>query len=171
MSSEEVIKEFSVPSKGTWIAFLICGVLLLVWIGVELMFVNARLAGARPISSKEPGAVLVWTLAGIPLLIWLLWLLFGRERITLRKRYLSIRREIAGLGLPFPYAGFGLAFHYDVEAITDIRLAERLNGCGLLVPPRIQFTYRGSIIGFASGVPTQEALNMISITKGTYHIG
>jgi hypothetical protein len=103
MSSKEVIKQFSVPSKGTWIAFLICGVLLLVWISVELMFVNARLAGARPISGKEPGAVLVWTLAGIPLLIWLLWLLFGRERIALRRKYLTIRFEIAALGLPFPY--------------------------------------------------------------------
>src|SRR6266850_1280073 len=98
MSSEEVIKEFSVPSKGTWIAFLICGVLLFVWVGVEFMFMNAMLAGEHPISPKEHGAVLVWTLAGIPLLIWLLWLLFGRERITLRKRYLRIRREIAGLG-------------------------------------------------------------------------
>jgi hypothetical protein len=58
MSSEEVIEQFSAPSKGTWIAFLTCGVLLLVWISVELMFLNARLVGARPISGKEPGAVL-----------------------------------------------------------------------------------------------------------------
>ena len=102
MSTEEVLQEFRVPLKGTWPAFLICGVLLLVWIGVELMFVKARLANAHPLSGKDSGGVAAWTVSGIPLLIWLLWLIFGEERITLRKRYLTIRNEIAGLGLPFP---------------------------------------------------------------------
>src|SRR5216110_2902179 len=41
MSAEQALEEFRVPSKGTWTAFLICGLLLLVWVGVELMFVNA----------------------------------------------------------------------------------------------------------------------------------
>ena len=59
MSTDEVLQEFRAPSKGTWTAFLICGLLLLVWIGVELMFVKAMLAGASPISGREPGAVLV----------------------------------------------------------------------------------------------------------------
>jgi hypothetical protein len=85
MASEEVIEEFLVPSKGTWTAFLICGVLLLVWIGVELMFVNTWLAGEHPKSGKEGGIVVEWTLAGIPQLIWLLWLVFGRERIRLER--------------------------------------------------------------------------------------
>jgi hypothetical protein len=142
MSTEEVLQEFRVPSKGTWTAFLICGVLLLVWIGVELMFVKARLAGAHPLSGKDSGGVAAWTVSGIPLLIWLLWLIFGEERITLRKRFLTIRNEIAGLGLPFPYVGDGLAFNYDVEAITDIRLAEHLPGesKGLIAAPRIEFS-------------------------------
>ena len=171
MSAEQVLEEFRVPSKGTWTAFLICGLLLLVWLGVELMFVNAWVAGEHPISSKERGVVLAWTSAGIPLFIWLLWLVFGRERITLTKRYLRIRREVAGLGLPLPYVGFGLAFNYDVEAITKLRLAEPLKSKDLIAAPRIQFTYRGSIIGFGSGLQIQEALNIISITKQTYHIG
>ena len=173
MSTEEVLQEFRVPSKGTCTAFLICGVLLLVWIGVELMFVKARLAGAHPLSGKDSGGVAAWTVSGIPLLIWLLWLIFGEERITLRKRYLTIRNEIAGLGLPFPWVGEGLAFNYDVEAITKIRLAESLarESIALIAAPRIQFTYHGSTIGFGSGLQIQEALNIISIAKRTYHIG
>ncbi len=170
MSTEEVLQEFRAPSKGTWTAFLTCGVLLLVWIGVELMFIEARLGGAQPLSGKDSGGVAVWTISGIPLLIWLLWLVFGVERITLRKKYLTIRNEIVGLGLPFPYSGDALAFNYDVEAITSIRLAEPLKSKGLIAPPRIQFTYHGSIIGFGSGLQMQEALNIISITKRIYHI-
>src|ERR1051326_5504696 len=100
VSTDEVVKEFRVRSKGTWAAFLLCGVLLLLWVVMEVMFVKAWLSGARPISFKENGAILVWTLAGIPLLLWLLWLAFGKERITISKRYLRIRYEIAGFGLP-----------------------------------------------------------------------
>jgi hypothetical protein len=64
------------------------------------------------------------------------------------------------LGLPFPYVGYGLAFNYDAEAITDIRLAEHLSGKskGLITAPRIEFSYRGGTIGFGSGLQTQEAL-------------
>ena len=167
MSTKEVLQEFRAPSKGTWRAFLICGVLLFVWAWCEVMIVNAMLAGEHPISSKEPGAVPVWTVAGFPLLIWFFWLVFGSERIMLRRKYLTIRFEIAGLGLPFPYP-----FDYDVEAITDIRFAEPLprESKGLIAAPRIKFSYRGSTIGFGSGLQTQEALNIISVVKRAYHI-
>jgi hypothetical protein len=86
---------------------------------------------------------------------------------------LTIRFEIAGLGLPFPYVGHGLAFNYDVEAITDIRLAEPSPSerKGLIAAPRVEFGYRGSTIGFGSGAQTQEALNIISAVKRIYHIG
>ncbi len=172
MSSEEVIEEFLVPSKGTWTAFLICAVLLLVWIGVELMFVNTWLAGDHAKSGKEGGIIVVWTLAGIPLLIWLVWLVFGRERITLRKRNLTIRNEIAGLGLRYPWIGEGLAFNYDVEAITDIRLGKPSTGesKALIAAPGIEFSYMGSTIGFGSGLQTREALNIIAVAKRTYDI-
>src|SRR5215831_6765966 len=162
MSTEKVLEEFRAPSKGRWRDFLTCGVLLLVWIGVELMIVKARLEGAHPLSGKDSGGAAVWTVSGIPLLIWLLWLLFGTERIALRKRYLTIRNEIAGLGLPFPYTGDGLAFNYDVEAITDIRLGKPSleESKGL-----IEFNYNGSTIGFGNGLQTREALNIISIVK------
>ena len=66
----------------------------------------------------------------------------------------------------------GLAFNYDVEVITDIRLGKpsAWENKGLIAAPRIEFSYRESTIGFG-GLQTLEALNIISIAKRTYHFG
>jgi hypothetical protein len=96
-----------------------------------------------------------WTLAGIAVIVNLLWRIAGSETVALRGGDLSIRR--ATLGIPTSIK------HYAVAEISGLRNFVRsdMDGDGEVVRSNcVSFTYRAKPVMFFAGIDPTDGQNV-----------
>ena len=92
--------EIVIPAKRVLFAKLFLLIWLLAWLWGEIMIIGQLASGAG--NGGTSTSLLVWLAfwtVGGALAIWaLLWMNFGKERVTLSATTLGIRREVLGVG-------------------------------------------------------------------------
>jgi hypothetical protein len=85
----------------------------------------------------------MWTVGGALALFTVLWTLFGRERITVADQFLTIRREVLGVGREK---------RYDLATVKDLRVTPVAQDVWQVNGQRWGFS--GGIIAFDYGART-----------------
>lgn len=108
--------------------------------------------------------LVAWTIGGVFCMLTFLWIIGGRETVSIDNEEMTIGKEIFGLG------------HYKTYKISDIKhlmLNPRLDkdrwgearGRYLIRSGRIEFDYGLRTIKFGSGIDRAEARHLIELLK------
>jgi len=133
--------ELRIPARRQLLVVLFLGFWLVGWCLGEVM-ATTQLIAPTPVAHGDPPPLeflalwlCAWTVGGVFALYSLLWLLSGRERVTITGEALTVRREIFGLGL---------SKAYRLGAVRDLRVVD--------IAPVLPFSFgRGDLLGRSSG--------------------
>ena len=147
-----------IPAKRNWLAALFLGGWLGGWLMGELFALGALLSVLRgnPANLFVLFWLVAWTAFGIFAIRTLVWLLAGKEIITVGGNKLEIKRKAALFSKPKVF---------DLDAVKNIRAQEivsdyerrRLDFGGLSSAGTIRFDYGLKTVQFASGIDEAEA--------------
>jgi hypothetical protein len=150
--------EFSIPAKLHVFVFVFLLVWLTIWTATELFGVRMLL------TTPDLSLVFfffVWTLSGVLLLYIQLWMIAGREIVSLQSGVLTIKHSLFG---------WVSAREYDLQGISDLRVdpepydseAPRLAAVYPFRTGPIAFEYAGKTVRFADGVSETEAHDILA---------
>lgn len=141
-----------IPARRHLLMVLFLGVWIAGWFAGESSALQHLLRGPGLVSGFLLFWLIGWTIGGAFAGFALLWMLFGREIITLDGQSLSIRREILGVGR---------VRRYDLAEVKNLRLAPIPDPPqaprGQWVGGLIAFDYGAKTIHFCAGVDEAEA--------------
>lgn len=154
--------EISIPAKFHLFTFLFLSIWLVLW-------AFGQYFGWRTLSTRLEASTALWfagwTFAGgFALYVWL-WMIAGREIISLRPGVLAIRRSLLG---------YVRVREYDLRHVSNLRVdpepydAEYPGGALLywFGAGPIAFDYAGRTIRFAGGVNEPEAHEIVALLSG-----
>ncbi len=157
--------EVAIPPRRQFFAIVFLPVWLCGWLFGEVEVIRQLTSHE---TRSQPDLFLIawlagWTVGGGLALLTLLWLLVGRERVTLRPDALLIKHEIAGLGR---------TKEYDIGSIQNLRVspvsynpwdgsrsAQKFWGIGGGV---IAFDYGATTCRFGAGIDEAEARDIVA---------
>lgn len=150
----------SLPAPRHYLSLLGLGLWLVLW-GAGLVFTVKALFGHQLVGVAAVFFLLLWlagwTIGGLFAIYSLLWMLCGREVITLRGESLTLRREVLGYSRE---RSCKVAHIRQLRAIPDraelYELATSLRIFGL-AGGKLAFDYLGQIEQFGAGIDLAEA--------------
>lgn len=146
---------FAIPARRQWFAMVFLAIWLVGW-GCGEVFAIWALFSGKALSLFLVAWLSIWTFAGgLAALSWL-WMVAGRERVTLKADRLVHRYELFG---------FGRTREYDLSSVRDLRVSpesfNRWNTGGSmrawgLGGGMVAFDYGARTVRFAAGVDEAE---------------
>jgi hypothetical protein len=153
--------KITIPSKRSWFVVILLAFWLVCWTAVEsstaerLVNVDGRL-GAKTFLAV---CLTAWTAFGIIALYGFLWLIGGREIVTINSGVLKLRKQIFGLGT---------IKHYPISDITRMKACSprtRRSDRRKIKRGVIEFYSKGKIIKFGADLDLTEAEILVETFK------
>src|SRR5262245_31140426 len=156
-----------IPTKRNWFVILFLGFWLCGWAVGELMLPTKLLTGSAPRAATTfmlawLGA---WTLGGAAAITIFLWMLAGRETISVTQDALSVRRHVYALGLTRTYALQHLSrLRLETHAYNmfDPQMMFAFYGIG---GGRVAFDYGSSTVRFGNRIEEPDALRILEACR------
>jgi hypothetical protein len=156
--------EVSIPVRRRVITIVFLVIWLAMWVFAELNAVGSLTFGA---SIKGPPKevlglwLVVWTIGGVFVFAFLLWTLFGRERVRFSSSEVSLRREALGVGLTRRYQPAAVTHLRAVESVSTGPMFGSRDPFGIY-SGSIAFDYGAKTIRFGAGIDSAEARKLVA---------
>jgi small-conductance mechanosensitive channel len=154
--------EIRLPIARNIIGLVIIPVWMYFWI--QSLVPAIRESVESPAKAWDTGSLL-WALVGVIIALFFtfqwLWMLLGREVVSVSARSLRIERKLFGIGRTREYA---------MDRIQNIRVGKGpvspfWRSRGTAVRGTIQFDYEDKVVGFGSGIDDAEGQFLINEMK------